>query len=250
MINKNRLIKRRRVFFIRRIIFIFLVFVLFTLIFVNSSIFNIRNIKVIGNKILSEDYILKELNSLLNKNIFFYSIKSEISELNKNKYIKNINFEKKLPNIINVMVDEVRVNYYIYANNEYYIFDEEAKLVDILDYKQDFQLIEILGSDLPNSIVIGGDLFEYGSRELGWLRNISDLVSLNKSNIKFDYVDLSNIHSVVLGYRNIKIKIGNNTDVRDKLNVAINIINSNPKFSDMVGYIDVRAKDYPVILLE
>lgn len=250
MINKNRLVKRKRIFFIRRIIFIFLVFILFILIFVNSSIFNVRNIEVLGNKVLSEEYVLQELSSLFNKNIFFHSIKSDISQLNNNKYVEDITFEKKYPNTINIIIDEVKVNYYIYTNNEYYMFDEEARLIDILDYKQDFQLIEIIGVNLPDDIEDGDVLFEYGSRELGWIRNISDLINLNKSNIKFDYIDLSNVHSVVMGYKDIKIKIGNNADLRDKLNIAINIINSNPKFEDMVGYIDVRAKDYPVILLE
>ena len=55
---------------------------------------------------------------------------------------------------------------------------------------------------------------------------------------------------VVIGYKNIIIKIGNNSDLRQKLNIAINTINSNEGYNKMTGYIDVRTKSHPVVSLQ
>ena len=93
-------------------------------------------------------------------------------------------------------------------------------------------------------------MFEDGSRELDWIKNMSSLLKLNKTNIKFDYIDLTDIYNVVIGYKNIIIKIGNNSDLRQKLNIAINTINSNEGYDKMTGYIDVRTKSHPVVSLQ
>ena len=170
--------------------------------------------------------------------------------LKGNKYVENVSFKKIYPNTIDLIINEVNAYYYMYNSDNYYVFDKDAKLIDISEGKKDIQLIEIIGVSLPDDIKDGQILFDDDSRELRWIRNLSELLSLNKSSIKFDYVNLSNVHSVIMGYNNIQIKIGSNSDLRDKLNLAINIINSNEKFKNMKGYIDVRAKDYPVILLE
>lgn len=250
IINKNRLIRRRRIFFLRRMLFIFLIFVIFILVLINSPVFSIKNLKINGNNILSKEYVMQELNRVFHKNIFFYSIDSELKTLKDNKYIKNITYKREYPNTIKVNLEEVKVDYYIYYNNQYYIFDRELKLIDVLDYKHDFEIIEIEGINFSKDFNIGERLFEDGSREFGWLKNLSELLDLNQSDIMFDSINLKNIHNVVLSYSDIKIKIGNNSDLRKKINIAINILNSNPKFKTMKGYIDVRSKNYPVILLE
>lgn len=250
IINKNRLIRRRRIFFLRRMVFIFLIFVIFILVLINSPVFSIKNLNINGNKILSKEYVTQELNKVFHKNIFFYSIDSEFKTLRDNKYIKNINYKRKYPNTLNVNLEEVNVDYYIYDKNQYYIFDRESRLIDILDYKHEFDVMEIEGINFPKDFNIGDRLFEDGSRELGWLKNLSELFDLNQSDIKFDSVNLKNVHNVILSYSDIKIKIGNNSDLRQKINIVINILNSNPKFKTMKGYIDIRSKNYPVILLE
>ena len=224
-LNKNKLIRRRRIFFLRRMIFIFFIFVIFLLVFVNSSIFSIKNIKLFGNKFLEEEYILQELNGVYHKNLLFYSIDKDLDSLKSNKYVRNIKYTKKLPNTLNLYIDEKNIDYYIYSNNKYYVFDRDAILVDILDYKQD-NVLEITKVKLPSDLEIGERLFDASSREVQWMKN------------------------VVLGYKDIKINIGNNSDLRQKLNIAINVINSNPKFQSMQGYIDVRAKGHPVLSLE
>lgn len=250
IMTKNKLIRRRRIFFLRRMVFIFLIFVIFILVLVNSPIFNIKYLKITGNKILPGEYINQELNNIFHKNILFYSFDSEFNSLRENKYVKSINYKREYPNTLRVNLNEVEIDYYIYHNNEYYIFDRESKLIDILDYKQNFDVLEIIGINIPNDFNIGDKLFKEDDRELYWIKNLSELLDLNQSNIKFDSIFLEDIHNVVLGYNDIKIKIGNNSDLREKLNNAINIINSNPKFKDMNGYIDVRSKNYPVIMLE
>ncbi len=250
MMSKNRLIKRQRIFFLRRMVFIFLIFIIFLLVLINSAIFDIKYLKITGNKILSQEYITQELNGLFHKNILFYPIDSEFKTLQENKYIENIIYKRQYPNTLNIIVDETEVDYYIYYNNEYYLFDKTMKLVDIIDYQGDFKVLEVVGVKFSGDIKIGQTLFSQDSREVQWLTNLGELLDLNQSNISFDYVDLSDIHNVIIGYKDIKIKIGNNSDLRQKLNDAINIIESNPKFKDMKGYIDVRAKNYPVISLE
>lgn len=250
LVNKSRLIRRRRVFFIRRIVFIFLLFIIFLLVFMNSPIFDIKNLNVIGNKMLSEDYVREELNGIFHKNIFFDFMKVKSNSLNENKYIESVKYVKKYPNTINVVIKERNVDYYIYSNGSYYIFDRESRLIDILDSKPNIDIVEIKGIKIFPELKLDQNLFQKGSREIQWMENLGELFNLNKSNIKFDYVNLSNVHNVVLGYKNIQIKIGSNSELKDKLNIAINTIESNENIKNMTGYIDVRSKNYPVIFFE
>lgn len=250
IINKNRLIRRRRIFLIRRIILLFLIFVIFLLVLINSPLFNIKYIDVTGNKILSSDYVRQELNILYNKNILFYSIEQNLSTLRQDKYVESVTYKKVFPNKINVMINEKNIDYYIFYKGLFYIFDSESVLVDVLDYKEDFEILEIRGVELSDNLNIGDKLFEDGSRELDWIKSMSALLELNKTNVKFDYIDLTDIHNVVMGYKNITIKIGNNSDLRQKLNIVINTINSNEGYDKMTGYIDVRTKNYPVISVQ
>ena len=247
MVNKNKLIRRRRIYFIRRMIFVLFISLIFFLVLINSSIFNVKYVNIMGNKFLSSEYLIQSLNGVFQKNIFFNSIDKEINSLKENKYIESISYSKKYPDTINVSVEEIEIDYYIYFNNDYYIFDRHSKLIDILDYKQEFDMLEIIGAEIPSDIQLGQNLFLEDSREVKWLENLREILDLNKSNINFDYVDLTDVYNVVLGYKNLQIKIGNNFDLRQKLNIAINTINSNPKFESSSGYIDVRSKNYPVI---
>ncbi len=250
IVTKNKLIKRQRIFLIRRIIFVFLVFVIFILVLVNSSIFSIKKINIVGNNFLTTEYITEELNDIFHKNILFHSIEESLSPLRENKYVEKITYTKKFPNTINIIVEEKNIDYYIYYNNEYYIFNRNSELVDILDYKQEFDVLELKGVNFTSNIEIGQKLFEDGSREVDWIKNISEILDLNNSDVRFDYVDLTDVHNVIIGYKDIQIKIGNNSDLRQKFNIAINVINSNKGYGDMMGYIDVRSLSYPVIYLQ
>lgn len=250
IINKNRLIRRRRIFLIRRIILLFLIFVIFLLVLINSPLFNIRYIDIVGNKLLSEDYVRQELNILYNKNILFYSIEQNLSVLRQNKYVDGITYKKNFPNKLDIIIEEKKVDYYIPYNNLFYILDSNLRVVDVRDYIEDLDVMEIKGIDFSLNLNIGDQLLEDGSRELDWIRSISDLLELNKTNIKFDYVDLTDIHNVIVGYKNIIIKIGKNSDLRQKFNIAINTINSNEGYSKMTGYIDVRTKNHPIISIQ
>lgn len=250
IINKNRLIRRRRIFLIRRIILLFLIFVIFLLVLINSPLFNIKYIDVSGNKLLSPEYVKQELNMLYNKNLLFHSIEQNLTTLRQNKYVESVTYKKKFPSKLNIILEEKVIDYYVYFNGSFYIFDSNSVLVDVLDYKEDFEILEIKGIEFSGNLNIGDQLFEDGSRELDWIKNMSSLLKLNKTNIKFDYIDLTDIYNVVIGYKNIIIKIGNNSDLRQKLNIAINTINSNEGYNKMTGYIDVRTKSHPVVSLQ
>ncbi|BAK81317.1 cell division protein FtsQ/DivIB [Candidatus Arthromitus sp. SFB-rat-Yit] len=250
IINKNRLIRRRRIFLIRRIILLFLIFVIFLLVLINSPLFNIKYINIVGNKLLSADYVKQELNILYNKNILFYSIEQNLSVLRQNKYVDGVMYKKIFPNKLDIIIEEKKVDYYIPYNNSFYILDSNLRLVDVRDYIEDLDIMEIKGIDFSGNLNIGDQLLKDGSRELDWIRSISDLLELNKTNVKFDYVDLTDIHNVIIGYKNIIIKIGKNSDLRQKFNIVINTINSNEGYSKMTGYIDVRTKNHPIISIQ
>lgn len=250
IVNKNRLIKRQRIFLIRRVMFIFLIFIIFILVLINSPLFSIKKLNITGNNILSTEYITGELNEIFHKNILFHSVEQSLSKLKENKYIEGVTYTKSYPNTINISIEEKKIDYYIYYNNEYYIFDRNSELVDVLDYKEEFEILEIKGVDFSGGLNVGDRLFKDDSREVQWLRYVSELLDLNRSSINFDYIDLTDIHNVIIGYNNLQIKIGNNSDLRQKFNIAINVINSNEKYKDMSGYIDVRSISYPVISLQ
>lgn len=105
--------------------------------FLLSSFFNIKEIVVENNELVSTDEIVS-LIQIKDKNIFSINNKILNKKLKENAYIENVSIKRSLPNKIILNIEERKIKYmvqlgeaYIYINNQGYILDKSSEKKDV-----------------------------------------------------------------------------------------------------------------------
>lgn len=247
--QNNRYIEvRRKKQKIRKLIALFVLFLgLFILFLLKAPTFNISQINVKNNNehpILKDDYISGKLSVFKGKNIFSVKRKTIEEVLEKEPYIKVAKVSKKLPNKVSIDITEKNPIFSIEDGGEIYILDEEGKIIEKRNEKDNATLL-IKGITINNKSV--GSYITKDEKMEKLIGSFGKLLAANTSNIKFTSLDLTDTTNINMNYGEVMIKIGSEYTLQDKLNNVINILkNHNMK----KGYIDVRFNTNPIIVEE
>ncbi|MFD3157430.1 cell division protein FtsQ/DivIB [Haloimpatiens sp. FM7330] len=248
--NREKLIRsRKRKRTIIRIVFIsiLLISAFLTLLF-KLPYFNIKNIVVVNNKNVTKSDIMDLSNFKIGSNIFYINTKESVTNILSNPYILNVDIKRKLPNQILIKVNERKATFYAYVNKEYYIIDEKSMVLEKKEKINFMQLVKIIGFDSDN-LQVGQPLPCNDDRKKQIIRSITDIINSNNNGMKMSVVDIKNVYDIKAYYGNICIKLGNESNLKDKFNKAINIIQKQG-IKNKKGYIDVSFKGNPVFFIE
>jgi len=114
-----------------------------------NSIFQIKNIQIKNNYLISKEEILKKIKKINNKNIFFLK-KNEVEEpLNNINYLDKIEVKKKYPDTIIIKIYETRPVAILSIKNKKFIIDNKSNLIFFDESK--------LAESLPNVFGEGAD---------------------------------------------------------------------------------------------
>ena len=147
VIKKKELSRKRRKFVLK----IFKIIVLIGIIIAGiifallSPIFNVKEIRVIGNSKISTDTIISLSGLKSEQNIFDFKTSDVVDAIKQNAYVDTVDVQRKLPDIININVVERVATYilkfgnaYVYINNQGYILEitnKEANYPIITNYE-------------------------------------------------------------------------------------------------------------------
>lgn len=245
--SKSVLHKRKKRRKVKKVIalIIFMIGVLVT-ICLKASFFNIKNINITNNKIVSEEELKNSIELKEGSNIFYFNNKLLIDSLKKNPYIKNAKISRKLPSTLVVSVEEREAFFYGKKDNNFYVFDNEGKVLDIRNNIDSFNLIEVKGINL-DGVNIGDKIKVSNERAIEFIKEFSRLMAINESTIKFNSLDITNFLDIKIYLNNMEIKMGREDDVKAKLNIAINVLEEKKELQNSKGYIDVSLKKHPVV---
>ena len=193
---KKKKRKKRADKFIIQLAFIFIM-TLGSFCLLKSSLFNVIEVEVKGNKDLKKSQIINEEDLIDNKNIFTYNLKSIKKDIESNPYIKSADVSIKLPNKIVINVEEVKVVGLLSNSNEHCYIDVDGNLVEkINDLSENNDKIIIstkFSIEDANKIKFKND----GDKKniLNLLSSIED-ESLSVKIRKIEYKDDSNINLI------------------------------------------------------
>lgn len=249
--SKNELIeKRRKKIRIKRYItiIVILIAVVVTLC-LKLSYFNIKDIKVLNNRNIGSEEIKKLSQINLGENIFYLNLRKSRTAILSNPYILKADIKRKLPNKINIYVEERTAVFYVKQNEKYLVIDEKGIVLEEKNSINGMKLIKLEGFEGKNYKV--GEVLD--NSDVRKLKIINDITKLIKS-LKYgipepSIVDIKDLTDIKLYYGNIMIKIGTSDELQEKINKAINILVDN-KLIDKKGYIDVSFKGSPVFFVE
>lgn len=248
--NKEAIIrKRKRKRALRRVFLILTILVIIlTTLALKTQYFNITSIEVTGLINLKEDNIRELLSFKDGDNILRINVNKSRESIKSNPYVENVEIKRKFPNKINVNVEEKYAKYYVKHEDTYILLDADATVIESRKDIEGLSLYELRGID-PGTLNIGEKVVFEDERNVAFMKEFYDLMSRNQSNIKFNSIDMSSVINLKVYSNNIEIRIGTIEKLQDKLNVAINLIETEG-LSDKVGYIDVSFNGSPVINIE
>ena len=96
-----------------------------------SPIFNIEEIKVIGNNIIDSSTIVSLSGISKGKNIFQISRDKAINGIQENPYINNVSIKRQLPGTIEINVQERKIAYQIKVINSYILIDYQGYILEV-----------------------------------------------------------------------------------------------------------------------
>lgn len=230
----------------KAIIFFSIVCSLFILIIFRAPFFNIKNIVIENNKIVSNELIEKNIN-VIGQNIFMVNKRQITESILNNSYIESVKIHIKLPDSLVINVSERNAQFFINKDKEYFILNKELILLEKRDSIDGLNLVEIRGVE-PNTMDLGKKIVD-DTRIISLVNNLSTLLRDNSSGIKLDYFDISKPVSIIGYYGEVRIILGNEENLKEKLNKVFQILNDR-EIAIKKGYIDVSFKGNPVIKIE
>ena len=204
-----------------------------------SPIFNIKEIKVSNNNIVSSEEIISLSTLKTDENIFKFSKNNVKNKIKENAYIENVQIKRKIPKTIEINIIEREPKYsidfmgkYAYINNQGYI----------LEISEDNKGLPIIQGIITNEeeIVPNNRL---NIDDLNSLENIIKIMNIAKeSNLEsiVTSIDISDKNNYILYIEQEKkrIHLGDNTNLSNKILYAIGIIE---KEKDVEGDIYVNG---------
>lgn len=199
-VSRQRRRVRRKRFFLRFLVF--LAFVAAILIFLRSSYFAIKDIKVEGMSYYTGQEIVNMSGAELGRNLVFDSGKNEIIDtLESNPYFKSIKIKKKLPSTLIIQVEERPQAASVAFGESYIVIDEEGTVLRKTDVNPRLTLLVGLTISKMN---VGEKLEAEESDTLSMTLRM--LGTMQDGDIYFKKIDVSKVVIKAYIYDNLIVK--------------------------------------------
>ncbi len=110
--------------------------------FLLSPVFNINNITVTGNKKLSSNEIISLSTLTVEENMFKYNFGEIEKNIKENPYIEKVKLNRKLPDTVEVVVEEREATYMLQIANAYAYLDNQGYILEISEEKKILPIIK------------------------------------------------------------------------------------------------------------
>lgn len=214
--------RRKRKLFIRSFLLIALLATVGGVLLFLTPWFNVAQIDVIGNSQVQTDSIIAQSGVYYGANIFKLSTSYACEKISQMPYIKSVQVKRKLPNKIEINVQESHVAACVANNGGYVTIDEDGKCLEIISQPPE-NCMQILGFELKEfkpgqKIKVDVDekfdiiilcISEFEKNEI--LSSVTSLDITNTVDVKFTYKnrltvfcgDLNNINRKLLTFNEI-----------------------------------------------
>ena len=214
-INGNSTIFRNRL--IRKIIIIVLA-IIALIIFLASDFFDIKEIQVENNEVVSKDEIisLSQING--NKNIFGINTNVIKNNIKQNSYIENITITRRLPNKLIFQIKERKVKYMIQLGDAYIYINNQGYILDISNEKKDKPILLGIKTDV-SQLKKGKRLISEDLKKLDIVNRIYEVSNNNEIISLISKIDISDSknYTLYLESENKKVYLGDCSDLNTRI---------------------------------
>ena len=221
--KRKKKIKRIK-FFLKLILFIGLASgtIIFAL---TSPIFNIKDIKVINNNQVQADTIISLSELKKEDNIFKFYGKNVVNKIKENAYIENVKIHRKLPNTIEIKVEERTPTFSVDYMGKYAYINTQGYILEIAETNNGMTIIQG-ATTKEEDIQPGNRLCNEDLSRLEETIKILDSANENKLEGKVTSIDISNKneYSIYIESEKKKVHLGDITNISNKMLYVLAII--------------------------
>lgn len=190
-----------------------------------STIFNIKEIKVIDNEQISSDTVisLSELSS--NQNIFRFNKLQVENNIKTNPYIENVEIHRKIPNTVEIKVTERVHSYSVSFMGKFAYVNTQGYVLEISEDSKG-KIIIYGTSTNEEEITLGSRLNSEDLNKFSDVIKITDIAKENGLLEKITSIDISNKNDYIIYMENEQksVHLGDNTNLSNKMLYVLAIL--------------------------
>jgi len=245
--RENRKAKLQKKLRIMKCVILIAIIITIILLIMFSPLFNIKEILVENNEIVSKEQILSLSKIDINTNTFKLN-KNKINMLIKeNPYIEEVKIIRKLPSTVVLDIVERKPAYLIEYANGYVCIDKTGYILNISEQKQELPVLQGIETE-SDKFVVGNRLDVKDLNKIYVVSKIMDVASdIDMGNL-ITRVDIEKINSIklILESKEKTVYIGNDTNLNIKLLTVQQILNKTEGLAGEI-FVDMDLNfEYPI----
>ena len=183
-----------------------------------SPIFNIKEINVSNNEQINAETIISLSQLNLGQNIFKFNKNKVNKNMKTNAYIESVEIKRKLPNKVQIQIEERKQEYNVEFLNGYAYINNQGYILQISEEKQALPTIQ--GISTPDEQIVEGN--RLNSEDLEKLEVIIQIMNICKNyelDSKITNIDISTKDEYTLYLEEEKktIYLGDKSKLSDKM---------------------------------
>ena len=183
-----------------------------------SPLFNIKEIKVTNNSQVSSDTIISLSEIKIDENIFKFYKGNASKKIKENAYIENVSIERKIPNTVEIKVEERIPKYSVDFMEKFMYINSQGYFLELSEENKGLPII--YGITTEEEKVIPGN--RLNNEDLNRLEEVMKIMSsANENGLegKISSVDISNKndYTIYLEEKKKKVHIGNTSNLSNKM---------------------------------
>lgn len=194
-----------------------------------SPIFNIKDIQVYNNEQISAETILSLSQLKIDQNIFRFSTDKVKKEIKTNPYIESVQIKTKLPNKIEITVEERQKKYNIQFLNGFAYINNQGYILEISEQKvENIPVIQGISTEVEQ-IVEGNRL---NTQDLDKIETVIQIMNICKNyelESKVSSIDITNKMNYIIYMEEEKktIYLGDESNLSNKMLYVPAILSEN-----------------------
>lgn len=197
---------------------------LFIILLTKTTLFNLKQVNVEGNNIISNEKIELASGINLGENIFKINTERIESNLLNHPYIENAKVSRKLPNKIKISINERKEVVSIINKGSYIYIDNNGYILSIVTKRKNNEVPLVKGID-NDMLNIGSKIDLNNHVELNQILSLVNMYNKNEYIYKLDSIKLNPDNNVLLNIdTGTKVAFGVVNDVKYKLRLLNEIL--------------------------
>lgn len=193
-----------------------------------SPIFNIKDIQVINNNQIATETIISLSQLQVGQNLFKFNKNKVEKEIKTNPYIESVNIKRKIPDKIEITIEERNKNYNVEFLNGYAYINNQGYILEISEQKLDLPTIQGISTE-AEQIVEGNRL---NTEDLGKIGSVIQIMNICKNyelDKKISAIDITNKNNYIIYMDEEKktIYLGDDSNLSTKMLYIPTILKEN-----------------------